>query len=68
MEKISLGLEEEKNFTKNNEGHRIYTHKNDNEMENITSHASTYFPTSHTNIIKCFYFHFSCVIKHNPIY
>ena len=49
LENFSLGVEEEKISTKNNEGCRTSTHKNEYETESILSHASTYSPTSHTN-------------------
>ena len=54
--KNSLKVEKEIFFTKINEGWKISTHKNDHEMENISSHASTYFPTSHTNQVISFSF------------
>ena len=57
MEKISLGVEEENFSTKNNKGWRTSTHKNEHEMESISPHASTYFPTSHTNQVFLFSFY-----------
>ena len=49
MQKFSLGVEEEIFSTQNNGGWKTSTHKNEYEMKSISSHASTYFPTSHTD-------------------
>ena len=42
-----------------------YTHKNENEMERNSSHASTYFPTSHIN--QVFFFSFSMLLSNGVI-
>ena len=42
-------------FLKKYEWWRITTHKNEQEMEIISSHALTYFPTFHTNQVFSFF-------------
>ena len=56
MKKFSLVVEEEKIFSKNNEGEMTSTHKNEHEIESIPSHASTYFSTSYPNQVLLFSF------------
>ena len=55
-----------KNFSqKNNERWRTSTHKNEYEMNSISSHASTYFPTFHKNTL--FLFSFSMLLSNTPL-
>ena len=61
----SLGVEEEKISTKNNEEWMTYTHKNEHEMESGSSHASTYFLTSHTN--QVFFLSFSILLSNGAL-
>ena len=64
IEKFSLVVEEEKNFTKNNEGWRI-SHENEHKMKNILSHASTYFLTFYTN--QLFFLSFSILLLNEAL-
>ena len=65
MEKFSLVVEEEKISTKNNERWKTFIHKNEHEMVSITSHVSTYFPTSYQN--QVFLFSFFMLLSNGPL-